>query len=262
MRQNNSRLWVLGVLLVLSHLGAMGCAKKSESPAATPPIGNGTGYVPPSVGPGQDPGTIYGATASISLAGGSLAEQMALLGEYTGRPMNSVNNLKINLNVTQTSTNTYGGTVRITYEEYGYQREGYFTSGQGVNETQFNKWFTSNGSPIWHGVFEDLRHAYNLGGGIAIVIDQVIDLGDGGGPEDLVNGTIWFKNFTYTNAPHPPTYCWFVSLGPYDCRPWPSGTSMNTTQSVNPTGGYKLLGRFYGLSLKKAFNIEQPYQGI
>ena len=75
-------------------------------------------------------------------------------------------------------------------------------------------------------------------------------------PEDKVSGSVWFKNFTLTYAPHPPTHCWFVSLGPYDCRAWRAEHGVNTTAAVLPDSGYVKLGSFSELSLEEAFNGE------
>ena len=111
-----------------------------------------------------------------------------------------------------------------------------------------------NGQKVWHGVFDDFYF-----GALVVVIDGVSDLGDGQGAQDLVSGTVWMKNFAATRAPHPPTYCWFVSFGPFDCRPWPVGEGMNTFASKDPQGGYVKLGTFSGLSLRAAFNNETVF---
>ncbi|MCB0411829.1 MAG: hypothetical protein KDD22_04845, partial [Bdellovibrionales bacterium] len=52
----------------------------------------------------------------------------------------------------------------------------------------------------------------------------------------------------------PQTYCWFISLGPYDCRAWTDGNGVDSDKAVLPDNGYKKLGDFEGLNLKKAFN--------
>ncbi len=229
------------------------CAKKTAGQVAQDPgivIPEGP-YVPDGNGPGEGPGESlqYGGTATLAVS------SLAVMGEYTGRPMNNPTNIKINLNLlrkgkSDQGDDTYGGVVTVTYTENGSNYEGYFTSGSSANHNKFNVWMQHNGKSGWHGVFEDYL------GGVVVVIDEVVDLGDGQGPSDSVGGTIWFKNFGLTYAPHPPTHCWFVSLGPYDCRPWPDGRGMNTYSSLDPAGGYKKLGKFSGMSLKKAFNEE------
>ena len=226
-----------------------GVDRAEENPEVKPPPPD-SDYEPTSDGPGQGPGDEfqYGGTATF------VPDNMLTFSEYTGRPMNAPKNIVININMVKYGE-SYGGHFTLAYDENGYDYEGYFTTGGTEKATKYNKWhdWTTDGTPDqFHAVFEDFM------GGLVLVIDQFVDLGDGQGVEDEVGGSVWFKNFGQTPAPHPPTYCWFVSLGPYDCRPWPSGRSMNTNMSLNPTSksGYRRLGRFTGLSLEAAFNGE------
>ncbi len=234
--------------LVASLAMTISCAQEKKSSGASAPEVQvppaGTPWVPEGTGPGQNPGTQYGGTAALTIP------NLAVFGQYTGRPMNNPTEIKINLNMVKTDGGTFGGTATITYKDNGYYYKGYFTTGSTAKATQYNKVFSYGGKTVWHGIFEDFM------GGLVVVIDEIVDLGDGGGSEDLVNGTVWFKNFGLTYAPHPPTYCWFVSLGPYDCRAWPSGTGMNTYAHKDPQNGYIKLGSFTGLSIKAAFNNE------
>ncbi|MBK9039787.1 MAG: hypothetical protein IPL83_11600 [Bdellovibrionales bacterium] len=71
-----------------------------------------------------------------------------------------------------------------------------------------------------------------------------------------MGGKVYFKNFGLTYAPHPPTRCWFVSLGPYDCRAWKTDRSVDTTRSIYPDSDYVELGSFAGMVLDEAFNGE------
>lgn len=240
----------LGILLLALGM-TVSCAKESkvasQTPMVTPPPA-GTPYIPPGTGPGQNPGSAnqYGGTAALTIV------STAVMGEYTGRPMNNPQNIKITLNMVKEGT-TFGGTAKISYTDNNWPYEGFFTAGNSAEATKYNRAFSYGGQTVWHGVFEDFM------GGLVVVIDEIIDLGDGAGPQDTVGGTVWFKNFGLTYAPHPPTYCWFVSLGPYDCRPWPEGKGMNTYQSKDPGAGYVKLGSFSGLSLKAAFNNEKLF---
>lgn len=233
------------LVMVLVAILAVSCAKKESSSnnvtstQATIPT-DGTSYVPPHVGPGYNPGNSFGGTAPLSVS------SLSLMGQYTGRPMYNPEQVEINLNLNKYG-NSYGGTVRISYTDYGQRYEGFFTSGHSAEESKYNVWFTKSGKDVWHGFFEDYL------GAIIVVIDGVTDLGDGGN-EAKASGSIWFKNFGYTYAPRPPAWCWFVSLGPYDCRAWKSGNGVNTTQAINPDNGYKKLGTFSDLDLEKAFN--------
>jgi hypothetical protein len=96
-----------------------------------------------------------------------------------------------------------------------------------------------------------------FGGAIILVIDSTNDLNDGSGPTSA-SGSIWYKNYIaqYPQGPIPNTNCWFISTGPYDCRSWPSGNSVDTMQSMTPNNGYQRLGTFTGLEIQKAFNNE------
>jgi hypothetical protein len=237
-------------LLVLS-LMAVSCANKESSNANntsnTPVvvIPNGP-YVPPYQAPGY--GSNFGATTDLTIASTSV------MSDYTQRPMYAPTNVKINLNLVKYGS-TYGGNTTISYTDYGTPYTGSFTSGNSAPATQFNVWFTSGGKKVWHGFFEDY-----YGGLIVVIDDGIVDLGDGNPPTlDKVSGSVWFKNFGYTYAPHPPTYCWFVSLGPYDCRSWKSGKTVNSTAAVNPTDGYVKLGTFTNLDVKAAFNNQLSF---
>lgn len=233
----------LKVLAVALMALTVACAKKESSSNGSGNVSipnDGSSYQPPGTGPGYDPGYQYGANAPLNIT------SMNLMGEYTGRPMYNPQQIEINLNLKKYG-NSYGGTVRISYSDYGQRYQGFFTSGHSAEETKYNIWFTKNGKQVWHGFFEDYL------GSIIVVIDKKTDLGDGGS-ESKVSGSVWFKNFGYTYAPRPPAWCWFVSLGPYDCRAWKSGEGVNTTASIYPDNGYKKLGSFEDMDLQDAFN--------
>jgi hypothetical protein len=106
-----------------------------------------------------------------------------------------------------------------------------------------------NGNFGYHGFFED-RY-----GAIIVVIDAVNDAGDGEGPTGG-NGSVWFKNHPREYAPLSPTSCWFVSLGPYDCRTWKSGNGVNTKQSIYPESNYTKLGNFVDLDVKTILKFD------
>lgn len=238
----------LKTLLVAMAIFTVSCAKKMESAnqasGYTPiPTDGSSVYVPPVTAPGYDPGTQYGATALMNIP------NLNVMRDYTGRPMNNPQNIKMNLNLKKYGS-SYGGTVLISYTDNGFEHKGFFTSGHTANETKYNVWFTKSGKKVWHGFFEDFM------GAVVVVIDGVEDLGDGVGPESKATGSVWFKNFGYTYAPRPPAFCWFVSLGPYDCRAWKQDRVVETTRAVEPDNGYTKLGTFSDLDLKSAFNGE------
>jgi hypothetical protein len=255
-------LTLIGILVM--SFGLMGCGddkrKKAQGPTVPfVPIPPGGGpFVPGGTGPGQGPGAnwSFGGTGDVSYV------SIARFSEYTNRPMNNPQDVRININFTKTGDVSYGGTISIGYTDNGIYHEGFFTTGASEKATRYNVWFfdpDNDDERVFHAVAEDFL------GGLVIVIDNYVDLGDGSGIE-TASGSIWFKNFdisvdlddypVYSIGPHPPTYCWFVSLGPYDCRPWPSGDGMNTYSSKNPRAGYKKLGDFDGLDLDAAFNGE------
>lgn len=231
------------LMMFFTLVTVIGCGKEKKaatSPQVVPPP-PGTPYIPPGTGPGLAPGGVYGGSAPLTVT------SSGVMGKYTGRPMNNPQNIRINLNMVKTG-NTFGGTATVTYTDNGYPYEGYFTAGSSSDVTKYNIVFTTGGQNVWHAVFEDFM------GGLVVVIDQIVDLGDGQGPQDSVGGSVWFKNFGLTYAPHPPTYCWFVSIGPYDCRPWPKDKGMDSASTKDPGAGYEKLGTFSGLSVKAAFN--------
>lgn len=237
----------MGILSLL--IFATGCAKEkkrqSEVPPVEPPVvevPQGP-YVPPGTGPGEGPGDDWewGGSAELKI------QSLGRMSEYTKRPMNNPKDIRINVNLTK-SGNGYGGVVTISYVDNGRQEQGYFTSGSSEKEVQYNIWQHKDGLYAYHGFFEDFI------GGLVLVIDQWVDLGDGKGPENRVGGKVYFKNFDMTYAPHPPTRCWFVSLGPYDCRAWKTDRGVDTTRAIYPDSGYLELGSFTGMKLNEAFN--------
>jgi hypothetical protein len=200
-------------------------------------------------GGGNNPGPsfTFGGTADFTFI--SLAAYRTYTQRYIGS-LSDLTNIKINLNFDRFSGNKYGGTATIRYNYQGLTYEGFFTGGDSAQASKYNVWFTSGGKKVFHAFFEDFM------GAIILVIDETSSLDDGYQKGDLVSGSIYFKNFPYTGAPHPPTYCWFVSLGPYDCRAWPKGYGVDTYKAVHPlpSDSYTKLGSFTGMDLDKAFN--------
>lgn len=264
-------------LMMLLGVTLIGCAKdEGTSNAFVDP--NYTGfYIPPTVGPGAQPGANlqYGATADITNV------TYSSLSFYAKNAyVNNFTDLKVNLNLRKfdpapgTNRVSYGGVVSIEFRNNGQLYRDSFTSlinenhfyGSGTVRTneennKYNVWITKNGKQAWHGFFQDAL------GSIIIVIDEATDLGDGQGATS-VSGSIWVMNFGNTYAPLSPTSCWFVSAGPYDCRTWKDGKQVNTDRDIFPylensnggtlyqpkSEGYRKLGDFYNLDLQKAFN--------
>lgn len=164
----------------------------------------------------------------------------------------------VNVNLKEVpSRGTYAGEVRIHYKSGSQEYEAVLKSGtktyEGQDYFKYNYWFNFQGKKVFSAFFEDLY------GSIILVVNQSVDLGDGGGASE-VGGSIWYKNFTKSFA----TYdagagwsvvlpCWFRTIGPYDCR---SFTVMNKT-ALLPDNGYKKLGTFSNMNKLKAFNLAQ-----
>lgn len=255
-------LLVLGIISIL----LMGCAEKKSSknvantqdsdltviePGEDP-------FIPDGSGPGSGPGDNweYGGTTTFKLY--SLERLM----EYTMQARNNPTNVRINVNLTNKGGNRYGGTVSISYTDNGQYYEGFFTSGDSEGDNKYNIWFEKDGKNVYHGFFEDYY------GAIVLVVDEMDadSEGDGQAPSK-VSGRVYFKNFDLAYAPNPlygylpgfgspRTFCWFISIGPYDCRAWKDGEKVKTTKAINPDSGYKLLGSFEDLDLEDAFNDE------
>lgn len=190
-------------------------------------------------------------------------------------PPNNPTNYRMVVNVSQSSG---AGSIAIQFDDNGITRQAVLTSNHpyaGISDSSLNKWFTSNGQQVFHGIYQDSA------GAIVLVVDSVLSMGDGGG-SSILGGSIWFQNFGYTNAAQGPNkMCWEIQIGPYDCRTFLQGgvnakydkAIVDTYSSVNPTthtlggdatntyngsfGGdrpaYVKLGTFGGLLRSEAF---------
>jgi hypothetical protein len=191
----------------------------------------------------------------------------------------------VKLKEISTDANQYAGTVFISYFDNGRYYTAEFTTNDqnnpgsgtqfpGWNHAFYNNWFTWQGKPVFHGFFAD---SY---GAIMLVIDDMIDLGDGGGAAQL-SGSIWFKNYPNNQAqPNPQSIpCWYITAGPYDCRTllvpggwgsdgiigpvsaltpdqskyWTSRSS-HPYHEEDPRRGWRKLGSFTKLDKAKAFS--------
>ncbi|MBX3023258.1 MAG: hypothetical protein KF799_16410 [Bdellovibrionales bacterium] len=240
------------VIIALLSVVLVNCSSKSGSNDAGAPAPivavPGTGpWTPPVDGPGQGPGHTftYGGTSTF------MFDSKGVYNQYTMRNIGSLaelSNVKINLNFDKYNS-TYGGTVTIRYNHQGLTYEGFFTSGNDASTNRYNVFFTKNSQLVFHGFFEDFR------GAIVVVIDDAAQLLDGVSAQDTVSGSVWFKNFGYSQSPHPATYCWFVHNKPtYDCRAWKDGDGVDTIRDIYPDSGYTRLGTFTGMPATAAFN--------
>ena len=244
----------IGLLTTTLMIVGCGSSGSSNPPAATTPttaLGNTTApYVPTTTGVGANPGSnfAYGGTANFTFAN-SNAYYL-----YTGRYSNNLSNVVVNLNLTQQPPGNYfGGTVTVQYTDNGLTHVSYFTGGNSNADSRYNVVYPfDNGRNAFHGIFEDYK------GAIVVVVNPVAatsstSLGDGVGTSGS-SGSVYFKNFSITYADHPPSYCWFVSIGPYDCRAWIQDNGINTFRTLLPDNGYQQLGTFTGLNISSAFN--------
>lgn len=273
-------------VLLLSSLVLAGCAKESDGggSTATPAPGSGTEV------PAVVPGTVDAHPLTNLTTGATVDfqfENVATLNNYVQmHPLNDPQNMKMNVELRKrtftsgtTAIDTYEGRVYLGYYDTGNYYIATFESGYGVNgvknpdspstfnkpESQFNRWFpaTVNSSNIivFHGFFQD-RY-----GAIMLVIDGGVDSGDGSGYTS-VNGSVYYINFPVGYASQSPEKCWFISIGPFDCRTFVTSNQVQTTSAVYPFGvssktpvtqrgynspGYQRLGTFQGLDKIKAF---------
>ena len=246
--------------LTLISLVFMGCAekkKKSGGEEVAPPAPE---YVPPGSSESDSPSAYWGegATVPLSIEGSTEFARAEKLSKYTGRTMYNPQDIQINVNLVRRENGGYGGRVAIGYYDNGVYHEGVFVNGDEASfpntseekAAQYNRFFYHEGQEVFHGFFQDFQ------GGLIVVIDSFdsLEIGDGQ-PADRASGSIWFKNFTDDiAAPQSPTHCWFVSIGPYDCRAWKSGNGVDTYRSVYPDNKYIKLGEFSDLELDLAIS--------
>ncbi|OQW53680.1 MAG: hypothetical protein A4S09_07185 [Proteobacteria bacterium SG_bin7] len=192
------------------------------------------------------------------------------LSDFAKWPLNNPTNVKVKISLNDLgapssgAATRYGGSLGISFEDSGYYASSPFTTGGSQSDAMYNYWMVKSGKSVFRAFFEDQGRPFKkVSGGLVLVIDESNDLGDGA-TDPLASGSIWFLNFEDSGAPQTDKRCWFVSLGPYDCRAFLDGNgSINMGTRIFPemrtltTGfqpGYKKLGTFTNLNLLKAFN--------
>lgn len=172
----------------------------------------------------------------------------------------------------------YSGKVLVSYYDNGQYYTGRFETGAGKvasgvshghggkYHSGYNRWFVKDGKNVFHGFFEDQY------GAILLVIDNSASQGDG--QSSALTGQIWVRNYSVSGArPNDNGLpCWFVELGPYDCRTFLTSSEILSTTSAltpdqsahagggwyptynqtSPARGWKLLGTFQGLDRARA----------
>lgn len=240
--------------VILSGVMLLGCSKSSKGSATATPAnilyGNNGQLLTPS---GQIPvANGYNTVNSIDF----IPENFQEFSWYTGQVLNGPTDIKINVKLVDNGNGRYGGAIKIFYKDAGEYHEGIFYSGDGVNqpfpsysqndyqaEAEYNRWFILGGKKAFTGFFQDQW------GAIVLVIDSTLNQGDAQGTSQ-VSGSVWYKNFrTEFSTQGPMRKCWFISLGPYDCR----SPSVISKTSLTPDGGYRKLGTFGGLVKSEAF---------
>ena len=194
---------------------------------------------------------------------------------------NNPTDLRISIKLADAGSNQWVGKVLLSYLDNGVYRTGRFiTENQtvpnynqysnhiGKNHGVYNKWFQyldpSNPRQVFHGFFQDPY------GAVMLIIDNSADSGDGSGAQ-VLSGHIWVKNFEQVAATQGSIPCWFVEMGPFDCRTFLTPSNgLQTTSALYPTQshayssntpwnpneparGWRRLGSFQDLSYTKAF---------
>jgi hypothetical protein len=287
---------IMGSLLITLALLGQGCGSKGggfQAEDAPVDTTNLTPNTPRETDGDRGSDFAAGATAALDV-------DMTMLAEYAvTHPLNYPTDIKLSVKLAPTASgvNAYAGQVSVSYYDNGQYYTGRFFAKNttnvgsrynGWNQAYYNNWLiqTDPNSPsfgklVFHGFFEDQY------GAIMLVIDDAIDQGDGLGAQE-VTGSIWFKNHPNTQFArvNPSVPCWFVEVGPYDCRTllvsgnkidWNNGkkvdvgridsssaflptdskfytgTETNAYAIREPARGWKKLGTFSGLNKLKAF---------
>jgi hypothetical protein len=254
------------LLVVMATLG-VGCSSSSSN--NTPQVNTSTTYPNPypyTTYPTTTTGTTTGTagvpnTNTVAFVPVSAAAMAAYVATH---PLNNPQNITVSVNVADVAvgSNQYGGSMQISYSDTGVNYAGNFITGTGTVQVSgsnldtgksvaaFNKWFASptTGQQVFHGFFQDKY------GAMVLVVDSVTSTtGDGLAPNSGA-GSVWFKNFPNGYATQSPEMCWFIQIGPYNCRTFLSGINVVTTSAVYPGNGFQQLGTFTGLNIKQAFN--------
>ncbi len=250
------RLYILLLAVVLSTAACSNDKKDLGGDNPQSPAGVVPPPVPPGGGTPVPPTYPTGGTADFTIVSNTVLQQ------YTGRVPNGPSNFKVNIdlhNYGSGSTEAYGGSVKISYQEMNSSSQpiyyqGVFVSGDNATEAKYNKHVTHGLGTWFKGFFEDTM------GGVVVVVDQVDDLG-------LWGGKVFFKNFACGRGPYDPPCnyekpkrCWFISIGPYDCGAFKTGGlnsdgswKINTSVRDYPED-YTMLGSFTGMDSTRALN--------
>lgn len=256
MKSMNTKLMILLTGFALLGVGC-GSSNQFQGATATTPV-TGNGNIPGApTGNGTGTGTGTGSTASNQIAFTPVSFEE--LGSYVAsHRLNNPSDIKLTVDLKDDGAGRYSGQVKISYVDVGQLYTGVFASGSadnqsikgmydnGVNESEYNRWYTLNGQSAFAGFFQDQL------GAVVLVVDSVVNQGDGQG-QGYVSGSVYYKNFaqSYRNGGEATSYrkCWFIRNGPFNCR----AESLINKTSVIPDSGYRKLGTFSGLARSASF---------
>ena len=255
MKTLNTKMMILVAAFSVMGVGCGSNKMVADASAISPnQLGTDSGAIPTSPDGNTSTG---GGSVSYSNEATFTPVSIGEFNSYVGsHPLNDPQNFKVKVQLQQVENGRYAGTVNISYTDTGYAYNGTFTAGAGRNvsykglndnnalESEFNRWFTLGGKTAFTGFFQD---SY---GAIVLVIDNVVNQGDGQGSSDVVTGSIYYKNFAQSYAQQSPyRSCWYITNGPYNCR----STTVINKSSTTPSDGYRKLGTFSGISRAAAF---------
>lgn len=243
-------------LLVLMALTGVGCGQGSQFQS------NNNNVIPPSV---TNDGTIPvspdgNGTTATPIGSKTVAFEPVSIAEFSSyvglHPLNAPKDFTLTVDLSEVENGRYGGNVKISYIDSGVSYNGNFDAGSGTNadlpglkdkgllEAEYNRWFIIDGKYYFSAFFQDPY------GAIVLVFDNYVNQGDAQG-SGLISGRVYYKNFAQSYAQQSPyRKCWYIYAGPFNCR---ADAVMNKS-SVYPGDGYRLLGKFSGLSKVDAFN--------
>jgi len=206
--------------------------------------------------------TEVGAPGGTSTAGAfgavaSLSVENDVLEDFLTQPTNTPSNIRVHVDLQENSNETFSGTVSIYITDRGVTNSYNFSTGS-QSHSSYNRFVKNENG--FHAILDD-----GDAGMIVLVIDDIVNLGDGLGNQDTVNGRIFYKNYPIIygiggvpQAQHPQeygvdSYCWEITAGPYQCKPWTSLAA--SFDQPWPTQDVSFLGRFTGLSISGALNL-------
>ena len=239
----------------------------------------------------------WGTSAPIGKVGDDEVDQDVLVDFRLGEDINTMRDiadLRVYVKLKKVrGQNYYSGDVTVAYWDWSENIPGQvrLQSGRG-DSAKYNVWLRKpkgGAEPVggqFHGFSQEKDSA------VILVIDGLTDVVRDSEDESenvLHSGSVWIMTFKTVfpvskggnscnyegrkwdyirdyNKTHPddPVFqraknrCWFISRGPFDCRTWRDGNSVNPWKALEPDGTcYTKLGDFSGLNVLKAFGVKK-----